>query len=99
MEKREYLKLAINYIDENTFLDAWFGYLAQNKIWYSASDSKKYRLYNLECAHLYNIRNGIIQLFVESADLPQGAAALVSVIDFILAKKAKEDADKDDLPF
>lgn len=99
MEKKSYLRLAIDHIDEDTFLDAWFGYLVQNKIWYSASDSKKYSLYKLDSAHLYNIKNGIIEMFAESTSLPQGAAALVATIDFILAKRAKLEFDKDDLPF
>ena len=100
MEKKKYLRLAIDHVDEDTFLDTWFGYLAQNKIWYSASDSKKYSLYKLDSTHLYNIKNGIIELFMESTSLPQGAAALVAMIDFLLAKRAKLEYEAStDLPF
>jgi len=97
MEAKEYINLICNNINADTLLDAWWGYLADNKIWISKSTGKQTELKKMDGTHLYNIAHGITSMYVDQNTISPGAARLIGVIEIIMAKKAKEEPN--DLPF
>jgi hypothetical protein len=101
-DKKVYLKTAVKNMPQEYFLDSWWQYLAENKIWYSRPkdkdpEPKPVFLYNLENTHLYNIRNCVIRI---SGDHPgRGAMMFIGLLSTILEENAKKREDKDECPF
>ena len=96
MDKNDYLKFAWEHMTEDFLLDAWWLYLAEKGIWYSANTKKAQKIKDLETPHLFNIKNGILQMCQGQQTIPHGACKLIGLIDFVLAKKPEEEGD---LPF
>lgn len=90
MKKEDYYKPAITNISENDLLDMWWSKLADERMWVSKSGNKK-ALKDLESAHLFNIRNGLVE-FPESP----GLFKLIGVITKILIQKQSKE---EELPF
>ncbi len=97
MEAKEYINLICNSINADTLLDAWWGYLADKKIWVSKSNGKQTDLKKMDRTHLFNIAHGLTGMYVDQDTIPPGASRLIGVIEIIMAKKAKEEPN--DLPF
>lgn len=101
-DTKVYLRVAAKIIPKEYFLDAWWQYLAENKIWVSREEltlpePKILHLEDLNNTYLYNIRSCVIRV---AGDRPgKGALLLIGVITSILNEKAMKAEETGDVPF
>lgn len=101
-DTRAYLRVAAKVIPQEYFLDAWWQYLAENKIWISreevtSPEPKILQLGDLNNTYLYNIRSCVIRV---AGNRPgKGALLLIGVITSILNEKAMKVEEMGDIPF
>lgn len=103
-KKREYMdkyfQIACDHMDPEDFIDSWWMHLARTKTWYSSSTGKSVKFADMNSTYLYNIKNIVLGLQEDKKEIPDGAAKLISILDFLLMKKSQESEEKEeDYPF
>lgn len=88
----EYIKVAVDQMSKDCFLDAWWECCAQSRTWFFPGDKEPHPFITMTNSQLYTIRETVVEIANTGR---HGALMLVGVITAILDEREAEI----DLPF